>query len=319
MTGAGRGTQGKHAQVAMGHDRHVPTAGTGRSARPPAGPDWPPAPGSPRVCFRHDTVLEDCPVGLREFADLHRGEALVAAVVPPIRSSEVRGQAGQLRFDEPSSGGRAQREREAAPRERTPHGIRILLALGGSGEVSAAGVCCRCGSTRWMPPDQGRDGPWAYWCSRLKTRLRTWSRSRFGGTGTGHREVQLCRTAHRGVRRRERARWRIHIGTGEGADHPVELLLAAIAGCSAVDVDFITGKRPSRSARGAQRGREGRGRAGQPPRRHRRDLHGDLPRGRGRRPGAGDAAEVDPDVARSVVHGQPHGAARTPIAMRAVD
>ncbi len=39
------------------------------------------------------------------------------------------------------------------------------------------------------------------------------------------------------------------IGSGEGSDFtPVELLLAAIAGCSAIDVDFITSKRsePSR-------------------------------------------------------------------------
>jgi putative redox protein len=34
------------------------------------------------------------------------------------------------------------------------------------------------------------------------------------------------------------------IGSGEGSDFtPVELLLAAIAGCSAIDVDLITGKR----------------------------------------------------------------------------
>jgi putative redox protein len=34
------------------------------------------------------------------------------------------------------------------------------------------------------------------------------------------------------------------IGSGEGTDFtPVELLLAAIAGCSAIDVDLITGKR----------------------------------------------------------------------------
>ena len=65
-----------------------------------------------------------------------------------------------------------------------------------------------------------------------------------GGTGTGHREVQLRRTG-RGEFDVENVRGgRIHIGTGEGADFtPVELLLAAIAGCSAVDVDFITGKR----------------------------------------------------------------------------
>ncbi len=34
------------------------------------------------------------------------------------------------------------------------------------------------------------------------------------------------------------------IGSGDGTDFtPVELLLAAIAGCSAIDVDLITGKR----------------------------------------------------------------------------
>ncbi|GGR42318.1 putative OsmC-like protein [Nocardioides luteus] len=36
----------------------------------------------------------------------------------------------------------------------------------------------------------------------------------------------------------------IDIGHGEDSDFtPVELLLAALAGCSAIDVDFITGKR----------------------------------------------------------------------------
>lgn len=36
----------------------------------------------------------------------------------------------------------------------------------------------------------------------------------------------------------------INVGSGEDADFtPVELLLAAIAGCSAIDVDAITGKR----------------------------------------------------------------------------
>ncbi|QNN52708.1 OsmC family protein [Nocardioides mesophilus] len=37
---------------------------------------------------------------------------------------------------------------------------------------------------------------------------------------------------------------RLRFGTAEGADFsPVELLLAAIAGCTAIDVDFITSKR----------------------------------------------------------------------------
>ena len=65
-----------------------------------------------------------------------------------------------------------------------------------------------------------------------------------GGTGTGQREVQLRRTAHGEFDVENVRGGRIHIGTGEGADFtPVALLLAAIAGCSAVDVDFITGKR----------------------------------------------------------------------------
>ncbi len=39
------------------------------------------------------------------------------------------------------------------------------------------------------------------------------------------------------------------VGTGEGTDFtPVELLLVAIAGCSAIDVDLITGKRATPEA-----------------------------------------------------------------------
>ena len=50
-----------------------------------------------------------------------------------------------------------------------------------------------------------------------------------GGTGTGHREVQLRRTAHGEFDVENVRGGRIHIGTGEGADFtPVELLLAAI-------------------------------------------------------------------------------------------
>lgn len=54
------------------------------------------------------------------------------------------------------------------------------------------------------------------------------------------------------LRRQSKGRYRItnarggsiDIGTGEDADFtPVELLLAAIGGCSAIDVDFITSKR----------------------------------------------------------------------------
>jgi uncharacterized OsmC-like protein len=65
-----------------------------------------------------------------------------------------------------------------------------------------------------------------------------------GGTGPGHRQVRLTRTGHGEFEVENVRGGRIHIGSGESADFtPVELLLTAIAGCSAVDVDFITGKR----------------------------------------------------------------------------
>lgn len=64
-----------------------------------------------------------------------------------------------------------------------------------------------------------------------------------GGTGLGHRSVSLERVS-KGVFDVTNVRGgTIRIG-GDGTDFsPVELLLAAIAGCSAIDVDFITGKR----------------------------------------------------------------------------
>jgi putative redox protein len=65
-----------------------------------------------------------------------------------------------------------------------------------------------------------------------------------GGTGLGHRVVELGRTG-RGEFTVTNARGgTLRMGSGESADFtPVELLLTAIAGCSAVDVDFITGRR----------------------------------------------------------------------------
>jgi putative redox protein len=65
-----------------------------------------------------------------------------------------------------------------------------------------------------------------------------------GGTGTGHREVRMTRTARGEFDVTNQRGGILHLGSGEDASFtPVELLLAAIAGCSAVDVDFITGKR----------------------------------------------------------------------------
>jgi uncharacterized OsmC-like protein len=64
-----------------------------------------------------------------------------------------------------------------------------------------------------------------------------------GGTGLGHRSVSMTRVG-KGVFDVTNARGgTMRIG-GDGADFtPVELLLAAIAGCTAIDVDYITTKR----------------------------------------------------------------------------
>jgi putative redox protein len=65
-----------------------------------------------------------------------------------------------------------------------------------------------------------------------------------GGTGTGHRSVSMSRVS-KGVFDVTNVRGgTMRIGGGDTEDFtPVELLLTAIAGCSAVDVDFITVKR----------------------------------------------------------------------------
>jgi putative redox protein len=65
-----------------------------------------------------------------------------------------------------------------------------------------------------------------------------------GGTGLGHREVHLTRTGPGEFDVRNARGGRLHLGPATGEDFtPVELLLAAIAGCSAVDVDAVTGRR----------------------------------------------------------------------------
>ncbi|GAA2730801.1 OsmC family protein [Pedococcus aerophilus] len=65
-----------------------------------------------------------------------------------------------------------------------------------------------------------------------------------GGTGLGHRSISMERV-EKGVFEVTNVRGgTMRIGGGDSADFtPVELLLTAIAGCSAVDVDFITVKR----------------------------------------------------------------------------
>jgi uncharacterized OsmC-like protein len=64
-----------------------------------------------------------------------------------------------------------------------------------------------------------------------------------GGTGTGHRSVTLTRV-EKGVFDVTNERGgTMRIGGGGEQFSPVELLLAAIAGCTAIDVDYITTKR----------------------------------------------------------------------------
>jgi putative redox protein len=65
-----------------------------------------------------------------------------------------------------------------------------------------------------------------------------------GGTGLGHRQVRLERTGPGAFDVLNERGGRLHLGDGKSSDFTaVELLLAAIAGCSSVDVDAITGRR----------------------------------------------------------------------------
>lgn len=64
-----------------------------------------------------------------------------------------------------------------------------------------------------------------------------------GGTGPGHRSIEMSRTGTGTYRVINARGGTMDIGSGESADFtPVELLLTAIGGCSAVDVDFITSR-----------------------------------------------------------------------------
>jgi putative redox protein len=66
-----------------------------------------------------------------------------------------------------------------------------------------------------------------------------------GGTGTGHRSVSMTRLEKGLYELRNVRGGTMRLGGGGDTEDftPVELLLAAIAGCSATDVDFITSKR----------------------------------------------------------------------------
>lgn len=72
----------------------------------------------------------------------------------------------------------------------------------------------------------------------------TTDREGTGGTGPGHRSVELSRVGLGRFEVRNARGGVITIGDGTTDEFtPVELLLAAIAGCSGVDVDYITSRR----------------------------------------------------------------------------
>lgn len=62
--------------------------------------------------------------------------------------------------------------------------------------------------------------------------------------GAGSPDVTVTRTAPGRFRATNARGGVIEVGSGEGVDFtPVELLLAALAGCSAIDVDILTRRR----------------------------------------------------------------------------
>ena len=63
-------------------------------------------------------------------------------------------------------------------------------------------------------------------------------------TGSEHRSVTLERTGNSRLRVVNRRGGQLMIGGGDSDDFtPVELLLAAIGGCTAIDVDILTSRR----------------------------------------------------------------------------
>lgn len=62
-------------------------------------------------------------------------------------------------------------------------------------------------------------------------------------TTDNHRSVTLTRTGFGTYRATNAAGATLDLGEGDDVFSPVELLLAAIAGCASVDVDYITARR----------------------------------------------------------------------------
>jgi putative redox protein len=135
--------------------------------------------------------------------------------------------------------------------------------------------------------------------------------------GTAHRSVTLVRTASGEYDAINSRGTRLALGTGDSDRFtPVELLLVAIAGCSAVDVDLITSRRAEPTLFEVTS-------AGEKLRDDKGNHMGDLtvtfrlrfPRRAGRRPGPRDAAEGDRPVPRSAVHGVADRSTRDSVTM----
>ena len=102
------------------------------------------------------------------------------------------------------------------------------------------------------------------------------------------------------------------IGQGDDPDFtPVELLLAALAGCGAIDLEWVTEKRaPFASFAARAEGHKVRDEQRQPPRPPVGDPRRHVPRGGGRRPGPrGRAPDAEADRGPAV-HGRAHRGAR---------
>src|SRR5215472_1812032 len=77
----------------------------------------------------------------------------------------------------------------------------------------------------------------------IRARFRVWQ-GRGMATGSAHREVTVERIANGRFRAINDRGGQITFGAGDGTDFtPVELLLAAVGGCTAIDVDTLTSRR----------------------------------------------------------------------------
>jgi putative redox protein len=121
----------------------------------------------------------------------------------------------------------------------------------------------------------------------------------------GHRQVSIARTAPGKYTVTKESGGTIQVGTGsDGEFTPVELLLAAIGACTAIDVDILTSRRAEPTEFtidvGAEKVRDERGS-------RLADIEVTF---RVRFPDAGPAARCGIPLAQLAVHGEQDGGAR---------